>query len=923
MPPGPLGRQPSFSRKSARMKRSAVLAVLLACLCQELLGQEFRTRATVTGQTAVIGLDLSRVSSLRGGTLTLHNSSKATVLLPQLADKGAPWPYSLDAIKQNLPRVASDQDFAIATWRFVVEHNFHTCSAGTKTDSGMIYITDPILDLNGFGFGCCDQVARELAWIWQQSGYPSRLAIMPFHTLAEIFYAGAWHMFDADHRVYYLLSDGHTVASVADILADPSLILQSADANGNDPVGYSAALLAEQYAENGPDLQYMSSGFYTNSRLSLSLRPHEQLTLDFGNFAGKAQLYDYGNAFTFKNVASAEFSWDLSYANLDWASQVASSSGVTVKTITSNGLLVNSLVNTDPDPGYVVYRESSVFPALALTVLAQTGNTNGYLLAYLSTAANTWSAPVPSRRTITASGFQWTADLTSQAEGQYTYFVKIELHDAAQVRRLRLQPVVQTAKWIFPQLTPGSVNHLTYSDSSLQPVIRPAQGIFSRLTAGSLNRILSSDSASGTQGRNLQVVLAAPLGSPQIRGLQAESLQGATAILAPLRDCGPANLVDGDPDSQACPGGRHMDYVIHLGGLYTVTGISLDWNQYGTQRQYVAAWKLYARVGSQSWQPLVGGGFPGAPTTDVAVNSVATDLRLVADSTYWLGIYDMRVFGNAMPSLPASDLMTFSNVTEDPTYSIGAGYQASNLTDGDLDTLAYPASTHIDYQIGLPGPVFLPVALITWGQFGTNPAYVEHWQLLGRSSAVASWTVLDSGRFPNSASTAAAVGSLVTDLRLVADSHNWIGAYEVQLYGTPPEGFPGLTGIAVTDNVIESPSAPSYRPPANIVDGDDSTLAYPGSRTLDFTLDLGRDTYVDSVSAVWGGFGTDPIYIDAWRLYGLRQDATTWELVAQGPFPNSSETTIPVHNRYRKLRLAADSAVNPIGMYEARVFGLQ
>lgn len=875
------------------MKRFAAAVVVIAGLLQQLRGQEFRTRATVTGQSVPVSLDLSRIASLRGATLTLHNSSKSTVLLPQLSNKGAPWPYNLVAIKQSLPPVASDQDFAIATWRFAVAHNFHTCSAGTETDAGMIYGSDPILELNGFGFGCCDQVASELAWIWQQSGYQSRIAIMPFHTVAEIFYADAWHMFDADHEVYYLQNDGQTVASVADILADTSLVLRAADANGNDPVGYSAALLAEQYGENASHLVYKSAGFYTNSRLSLSLRPHEQLTLQFGNLAGTAQLYDYGSPFTFKSVASAEFRWDLSYANPDWASQLYSSSEVTVKTTTSNGLMVSSLVNTSQDPGYVVYRESSVLPVLALTVLAQVGNGNGSLLAYLSPDGNTWSAPVPFRSTFTDSGYQWTADLTPPAVGRYAYFVKIELHNGVQVRRLRLQPVVQTAKWIFPRLTPGSVNRIVYSDSS--PV---------------------------TQGRNLQVVAAAPLGSPQIHGLQAEAVVGAVSTPAPLRDCGPANLVDGDPDSQACPGGRHMDYVIHLGGLYTVTGVSLDWNQYGTQRQYVAAWKLYARVGGQSWQLLASRGFPGAPTTDVAVNTTATDLRLVADSTYWLGIYDVRVFGNAMPSLPASDLMTFSNVTEDPTYSLGAGYQASNLTDGDLDTLAYPASIHIDYQIGMTAPVFLPAALITWRQFGTNPTYVQHWQLLGRSSSVQPWTLLASGGFPNSPSTAAAVSTVVTDLRLVADSHNWIGAYEAQLYGTPPEGIPALAGITATDNVIELTSIPDFRPPANIVDDDDTTLAYPGSRSLDFTLDLGRDSYVDSVNAVWGGFGTDPIYIDAWRLYGLRQGATTWELVAQGPFPNSSQTTIPVHNRYCKLRLAADSAADAIGMYEVRVFGL-
>ncbi len=65
----------------------------------------------------------------------------------------------------------------------------------------------------------------------------------------EIYYNnGSGYPDDVDHKVYYLSKNNKTVASLAEIIADPSLVARVADANGNDPSGYPAALWAEQYA---------------------------------------------------------------------------------------------------------------------------------------------------------------------------------------------------------------------------------------------------------------------------------------------------------------------------------------------------------------------------------------------------------------------------------------------------------------------------------------------------------------------------------------------------------------------------------------------------------------------------------------------------------------------------------------------------
>ena len=150
-----------------------------------------------------------------GASITIRNSSGSWVNLPQVSNPSTPWPYNVDLIKKQLPPTASDQELAIAAWQFVVNHTFHNCSAGTGKQPTGNFLTDPALILNSFGFGCCDQKDRVLAWIWQKFGYETRLAAMTFHTVAEIYYGGC-HMLDPDHQSYYLRDDG-SIASIADI----------------------------------------------------------------------------------------------------------------------------------------------------------------------------------------------------------------------------------------------------------------------------------------------------------------------------------------------------------------------------------------------------------------------------------------------------------------------------------------------------------------------------------------------------------------------------------------------------------------------------------------------------------------------------------------------------------------------------------
>jgi hypothetical protein len=400
--------------------------------------------------------------------------------------------------------------------------------------------------------------------------------------------------------------------------------------------------------------------------------------------------------------------------------------------------------------------------------------------------------------------------------------------------------------------------------------------------------------------------------------VHAESLVPESPAYSLGRDHGAANLVDDDPDSLAYPGSMHLDYVIQLNGTYQVSGISIDWNNYGTQTQYVKSWQVFGRSGKQPWQQLAQGGFPGAPTLDIPLDATLTEVRIVADGNNWIGLYEARVFGNAVaPSLLSSLLTAHSNIPEDPLYSIAQHYQASNLVDGDTTTLAYPGSTKLDYAIALSGPVHVSSARITWGYFGTNPLYIQSWSLMGRNGAGQPWVTLAHGGFPNSNTTSLSLDFLATDLRVVASASDWIGIYDLQINVPVP-----LQSLTASANMPEVPNT-GFGPAANLVDGNLSTSAYPGSASLDYTLDPGQAAYIEAVTISWGAFGTNGggAHVESWRVLGLALDGLTWEVLARGLFPNSVATLVPVQNRYRKLRVTADSR-HWIGIGEVQVVGL-
>jgi hypothetical protein len=367
-----------------------------------------------------------------------------------------------------------------------------------------------------------------------------------------------------------------------------------------------------------------------------------------------------------------------------------------------------------------------------------------------------------------------------------------------------------------------------------------------------------------------------------------------------------SNLVDGDTSTPAVSGANQIDYAIHLNGQNHITGASIHWGPYGTQPGSITSWSLQGRNGLGAWQVLQSGTSPGTSVSDFWVDALVTDLRILVSGPNAVGVYEVTPYGE--DTAPVRPSGVTSNVVQDPTYSLAAGYAASNLIDGNSTTLAYPASTNIDYQIAVSStPVRVSSATIRWGTFGSSTGYVDSWRLLALD-ATGNWLTVASGGFPGVDTSTVFFDTISTQLRLVASSNeNWIGAYEMSITQAP-------LGPTVSSNV---PTDPTNCQANNLIDGNMQTLAYPGGPTLDYTITYPASVRATSATIVWGKYGSTTGYVNNWSL--LAQNAAgTWVTVAGGGFPNANATTVTFDTTTTKLRLVASSTGNGIGAYEVR-----
>ena len=164
---------------------------------------------------------------------------QAQIYSPIVLKKGQADSTNLQAMARDIftqSAAVTPREKAEAIWRFFltdgrfVKPGFWYHIAGWAYEEPKGEVLDPIKLLNSYGFGLCYQIAPLLADLWEAGGigHP-RVWFLTGHTVAEVFYDGAYHYFDSDMMGYNSLDTGplknRPVASVHQLEQDSSIIL--------------------------------------------------------------------------------------------------------------------------------------------------------------------------------------------------------------------------------------------------------------------------------------------------------------------------------------------------------------------------------------------------------------------------------------------------------------------------------------------------------------------------------------------------------------------------------------------------------------------------------------------------------------------------------------------------------------------------
>lgn len=174
----------------------------------------------------------------RAGLLALSTGLAAQVYSPVVLQRSQPDPTDLRRLASGIcanARAITPREKAQAIWRFFltdgrfVKPGFWYHIAGWAYEEPRGEVLDPLKLLNSYGFGLCYHIAPLLEAVFDAAGFEdSRVWFLTGHTVAEVFYDGAYHYYDSDMMGYTTLGHGPpqtaVVASVHQIERDGALL---------------------------------------------------------------------------------------------------------------------------------------------------------------------------------------------------------------------------------------------------------------------------------------------------------------------------------------------------------------------------------------------------------------------------------------------------------------------------------------------------------------------------------------------------------------------------------------------------------------------------------------------------------------------------------------------------------------------------
>jgi hypothetical protein len=231
------------------------------------------------------------------------------VYSPKVLLKGQPDASDLRSLAQGIYAQSgahTPRQRAEAVWRFFltdgrfVKPGFWYHIAGWAYEEPMGEVLDPVKLLNSYGFGLCYHIAPLLESVWKAGGFEdARVWFLTGHTVAEVYYDGAYHYYDSDMMGYNAVGRGSAkelpVASVHQIEQDGNIILsklkgpKEVDAAAVEAPWYPADVreaaidgLASLFTTTADNWLFPFERAPQGHSMSFELRPGERLIRYFG-----------------------------------------------------------------------------------------------------------------------------------------------------------------------------------------------------------------------------------------------------------------------------------------------------------------------------------------------------------------------------------------------------------------------------------------------------------------------------------------------------------------------------------------------------------------------------------------------------------------------------------------------------------------
>lgn len=473
---------------------------------------------------------MTKLASSLGAAMfaaVLASSAAAQVYSPVVLREGAIDTTDMHRMAEGIVRNAhaeTPRQKAEAVWRYFltdgrfVKPGIFYHIPGWSYEEPMGEVLDPVKLVNSYGFGLCYQDAPLLQATWEALGMPARVWFLTGHTVAEVFYEGAYHYYDSDMMGYTTTGDGPVwsspVASVQQLAHDPSIItgkLLSAKmtrAGSVDAPWYPADLraeaikdLADLFSTSEDNYLYTGKRYPSGHTMDFTLRPGERMI----------RFYDAGaTAERYMPYHDREGKWQESPKDYSSILQVKNgpvsekderrwSTGVLEYKPTA-GAQAAAQKNHDGVAEWV-YQVASPYVLVDAEFRATLSNSSSSGL-HAETSIDDGHTWVTAART-SSTGQSWTAraaDLVTTEHGthravagSYGYLLRLRSDDASAVPHdLVIRSTFEFNPRTLPELLPG-VNNYQVSESKLSRQELPIRASSALQFAASAQHVVYND----------------------------------------------------------------------------------------------------------------------------------------------------------------------------------------------------------------------------------------------------------------------------------------------------------------------------------------------------------------------------------------------------------------------------------------------